>query len=65
MKKYTCIAKVGPEKFVKYRLNNLKDFTAFLDRKWPDWRFFNVYDKQTKEQLANFTKTNRPNSAFL
>jgi hypothetical protein len=59
-KRYTCIAKTGNEKFVKYRLNNLAKFTAFLDRKWPNWRWFNVFDNRTKLQIANFTKNSRP-----
>jgi hypothetical protein len=59
-KKYKCIAKVGNEKFVKYRLSDLISFANFLDREWKDWRWFNVYDKQTGEQLANYTRNNRP-----
>ena len=58
--RYTCIAKTGNEKFVKYRLNNLDKFTAFLDREWPNWRWFNVFDNRTKLQIANFTKNSRP-----
>jgi hypothetical protein len=59
-KKYTCIAKAASEKFVKYRLNDLIKFTTFLDKQWPDWRWFNVFDNRTKTQVANFTKVNRP-----
>jgi hypothetical protein len=62
-KKYHCIAKVGPEKFVKYNVNNLVKFTSYLDRDFPDWRWYNVYDKETRNQVANFTKNNRPTSA--
>jgi hypothetical protein len=64
-KKYVCIAKVGSEKFVKYHVHNLVNFTSFLDAKWEDWRFFNVFDNHSKRQLANFTKTNRPTSKIL
>jgi len=64
-KKYKCIAKVGNEKFVKYRLSNLISFANFLDRAWKDWRWFNVYDKRTGEQLANYTRKNRPTSKHL
>jgi len=61
-KKYTCIVKAEPEKFVKYRLNDLVKFTAFLDRTWSEWRWFNVYDNRTRMQIANFTKNDRPAS---
>jgi hypothetical protein len=59
-KKYTCIVKTGPEKFVKYRLNDLVKFTTFLDHHWSDWRWFNVFDNRARAQVANFTKEKRP-----
>lgn len=58
--KYTVIAKVETSKFVKYRTTDLLSFTKYLDTSFPDWRYFNVYDKKSKEQIANFTKKNRP-----
>ena len=68
IKKYKVIAKVGNDKFVKYNVNNLVKFTAFLDRKFTDWRYFNVY-RYTKDssgkQLGNFTKNNKPKKAFI
>lgn len=60
---YRVIAKVENEKFVKYNVNNLLQFTAFLDVKFPGWRWFNVYDKKTGVQVANFTTKNKPTSA--
>lgn len=62
-KKYMCIAKVGNEKFVRYRENNLKLFAGFLDREFTDWRWFNVYEYSRDgdgPQIGNFTKNNRP-----
>jgi len=67
-KKYKAIAKVGNDKFVKYNVNNLRMFAAFLDRRFPDWRYFNVfrYTKDgTGEQLKSFTKNNRPTSGHI
>jgi len=68
MKKYKVIAKVGKEKFVKYNVNNLVLFTKFLDRQFPDWRYFNVF-RYTKdsagEQLASFTKNKRPQRTYV
>ena len=58
---YTTITKVGVDQFVKYRnVSNLIRFTHFLDNKFPTWRYFNVYDKKSKKQVASFTKENRP-----
>jgi hypothetical protein len=67
-KKYRVIAKVGNDKFVRYKVNNLILFAAFLDRQFPSWRFFNVY-QYTKNgdgcQLASYTNRNRPKSRFV
>lgn len=63
MKTYTIIAKVGNEKFVKYHVNDLLSFTKFLDISFPDWRWFNVYNKDKEgKELANYTNKNRPTS---
>ena len=64
-KRYTCIVKVSQNQFLKYRLNDLKKFVLFLDTKYPEWRWFNVYSKKTKEQLASFTKNNKPTTSFI
>lgn len=64
-KRYVCIVKVAPEHFVKYRLNDLLKFVDFLDTKWTDWRWFNVYNKQTKEQITNFTNKRRPTTSTI
>ncbi len=68
VKKFRVIAKVGNEKFVKYKVNDLRKFASFLDGRFPDWRYFNVY-RYTKnsdgEKLASFTKNRRPRSAWL
>ena len=61
-KQYSCIVKVDGERFVKYRtVNNLLKFTLFLDANFSEWRYYNVYDKTTKQQIASFTKNKRPN----
>jgi len=64
-KKYRVIAKVDNEKFVKYHVNNLLLFTNFLDNDFSGWRWFNVYDKKTGNQLANFTSKQRPTKRFI
>jgi hypothetical protein len=56
--KYKVIAKVSDDHFVKYRTENLLKFTAFLDKEYSGWRWFNVFFKG--EQIGNFTKNNRP-----
>jgi ABC-type sulfate transport system substrate-binding protein len=67
-KRYVAIVKIGNNAdatalCVKYRFNDLLKFTAFLDKKWPQWRWFNVYSNcgtNKTIQLANFTNKNRP-----
>lgn len=59
--KRCVIVKVGNEEFLKYEyVNNLVLFTRFLDTKYPDWRYMNVFDRETKTQIGNFTKKNKP-----
>jgi hypothetical protein len=67
-KRYTAIVKIGnnPDgsaKCIKYRFGDLIRFTAFLDEKWTNWKWFNVYSNNgvnKGEQLASFTKYKRP-----
>ena len=64
-KKYSCIVKVGnnPDRSancLKYRSNDLLKLTFFLDRKHPEWKWFNVFLKSTREQVMSFTKLRRP-----
>ena len=72
-KKYTVNAKInnnpdGSAYCVKYRVNDLIRFTNFLDNKWPDWKWFNVYSDSGINkwvQLTNFTKNKRPLRKFF
>lgn len=65
-KQYSCIVKVDAERFVKYRtVNNLLKFTLFLDTNFPEWRYYNVYDKETKQQINSFTKNKRPQQSQI
>ena len=34
--------------------------SKYLDTKFPTWKFFNVYDSKTQQQIANFTINQRP-----
>ncbi len=65
IKKYQVIAKVSSDKFVKYHVNNLLSFTKFLDEKFIGWRYFNVFDIRTGQQLSNFTTKCRPDKKTL
>jgi len=60
-----AIVKISTKEFHKYHVRNLLKFTAWLDTKYPDWKWFNVYDKKSKNQIGNFTKTNRPTAAKI
>ena len=68
MKKYKVIAKIGNDEFAKWNVNNLIKFTKFLDKNYPNWRGFNVYEYRKEgngQQIANFTTNNRPRTAFV
>ena len=61
MKKvYRCWVKCDENDFKTWHSDNLLSFVLFLDNNYPNWRFFNVYDKKKGNELARFTKSNRP-----
>jgi hypothetical protein len=45
-------------KGLKYNSPDLLSFQKFIDTKFPDWLWFNVFNKE-KKQIASFTKNNR------
>jgi hypothetical protein len=57
---YRIWVKIENDKTITYRSSDLLNFTKFLNKSYPTWRFFNVYDKETGQQLASFTKSNQP-----
>jgi hypothetical protein len=67
-RKYVAIVKIGNNPdgsahCVKYRFDDLVKFTKFLDAKWSEWKWFNLFDNRGPnkgEQIANYTKNNRP-----
>ncbi|MDA3890279.1 MAG: hypothetical protein PF517_01295 [Salinivirgaceae bacterium] len=72
-KKYKVIVKIknnlyGTAYCVKYRVDDLLKFTLFLDKKWVEWKWFNVFSNvgvNKGKQLANFTKKSRPETKFV
>jgi hypothetical protein len=58
---YVCIVKTS-EKHLKYHVNDLIKFTAFLDANFKTWKYYNVYDYKTKQQVGSFTINNKPTS---
>ncbi len=62
-KKYRVIAKINNSKFVKYNCNNLVMFSDFLDKKFSNWHWFNVYlytKKGDGEQVGKFKNKYKP-----
>lgn len=60
-KKVNIIVKVSNGDFLKYRgVSDLLKFTTFIDEKHNGFRFMNVFDPTTKEQITSFTKGNPP-----
>jgi hypothetical protein len=69
-KKYIVISKVGNNKdgtasCVRYHVSDLMKYAEFLDQRFPDWTWSNIYDKVSKNQLGSFTKKSRPISKWL
>lgn len=72
-KRYTAIVKInnksnGEAHCLKYRFNDLINFTYFLDKNWSDWKWYNVYSNLENNkgvQLGSFTKIKRPVSKSL
>lgn len=59
MSRYICIVKT-PDKHLRYHVNDLIKFTSFLDVEHSTWKYFNVYDSKTQDQVANYTINQRP-----
>jgi|JI9StandDraft_2_1071091.scaffolds.fasta_scaffold409648_2 hypothetical protein len=72
-KKYVGIVKIknnpdGSAYCIKYRFDDLLKFTNFLDQKWQDWKWFNVFSNKNEDKgikLASFTKNNKPKTKSL
>jgi hypothetical protein len=72
-KKYKVIVKIknnpdGSAYCIKYRVTDLLKFTQFLDKTWSEWKWFNVYENlgmNKGNQIASFTRNDRPVSRFL
>lgn len=44
---------IGNEGYIKYRkITSLEKFKLFLNGKYPQWVFSNVYDNETKVKLG-------------
>ena len=64
-RKYNVIVKLGEDDFKKWQTDDLLNFVEFLDQKYSNWRYFNVFCSYSKNQLSNFTQSNRPTSKTL
>lgn len=68
LKKYLVKVKVIPgierdhEHIKWWNCTDLKSLVKFLDRDYPQWTWFNVYDKHTGTQLDSYTRHCKPNS---
>ena len=54
--KVVVIVKVSNDKFLKYHVSNLLLFTS-LDRKFPEWKYFNVYNKKRSKFAPSLNTT--------
>lgn len=65
--RYNIIAKCSAHEsdFKKWRCSDLISLTKFLDKSYPEWKFFHVYDKTTRERLATFKQQQRPTAKHI
>jgi len=74
-RRFSCHTKVGNDSngnplgsngVITFKtVTNLLRFTEHLDKTYPDWRWFNVYDSKTRNKLISFTKNRRPSAPFI
>lgn len=54
---YSCIAYFKSSKPKKWEfVHKLNGFAEFLNQKHPEWLYFNVYNRRTREYLERFYK---------
>ena len=64
-KKVRAFVKIDNSRFFTWHVTNLISFCKFLDKRYSDWRYFNLYDCQTNEQIASYSKNNRPKTEWI
>ena len=72
-KRYVAIVKIrnntdGTAYCVKYRFDDLLKFTRFLDEKWSEWKWYNIFSNQGRNkgtQIANYTNKKRPTKSSV
>ncbi len=66
-KLYAVIIKASLRRdhYVKYNTSDLLDFMNFLDREYPEWKFMQVYCKQSRRQLGYYTSKDRPTTKTI
>jgi hypothetical protein len=59
---YRVWVKTDKENHKQWHTSDLMDLQSFLDTKYPEWCYFNVYDKKSNINLGSFTKYKRANA---
>ena len=54
MRKYVGIAKIYPDKWVKYRTNKPDNLVMFLKNKYSGLLFVNFYEKKSGKLIGNW-----------
>ncbi|NBS44779.1 MAG: hypothetical protein EBT34_13825 [Acetobacteraceae bacterium] len=49
---FTDDVKIGKQGYITYhKINDLIKFEKFISDKYPNWKFYTIYDNLTKEKI--------------
>ena len=64
--KYAAIIKVDNEKFIKYNyVRNPYKLYIYIEKHYPNWRYCNLFSRETGLQVGNFTKKSPPSRNYF
>lgn len=66
--RYKVIVKVNSDKFCTWKCHDLLKLVVFLNRDFPNWRWFNVYSyigSNKGIQLASYTTKKLPRYPYV
>jgi len=63
--KYRVWVKTDKYDHKQWHTSDLLNLQLFLDKDYPEWCYFNVYDRESNNNLGSFTKFKRASSKTI